>query len=120
MDVQTQAFHAFPMGKQRKRPKPAAPKVHERLQITEALAALGKTQAWLAEQTGYSDGYISLLNKGKRRANQEVVRIFEAALKVPAGTLTSSTLDPELVATWGNMTPAEQARLVRAVKDPKD
>lgn len=91
------------------------------------------TQAQLADEIGITEGYLSSLESGHQRYNQDVLEKAAAALKVPEGWLLSrrpvpddaganaDLADPDVAATVISQLPeTERRRLGIYIKSLKD
>lgn len=110
------AHETSPMAKATKPlPAPGRPQWN-RLYIKERLdKKTGRTQAWLAEQTGFSVPYVSLILSGKRPYNQRFEEACEAALGVPRGALRRPPSQIELQRTLENLDQSERRDLANAL-----
>lgn len=118
MDLCMPAFETLPMAKSQKPLPPPPPAQWNRLFIRERLdKKAGKTQAWLAKESGYSEPYISLLCGGRRPYNQKVEEDLEAALKVPRGALRHPPRKNEIREAVQSMDDDDRAELANALID---
>lgn len=115
------ALETLPMAKDRKTLPPPPRKLWKRLFISERLdKKAGKTQAWLAEETGLSEPYISLLKTGKRPYNQRTEELLEAAFKVRPGALRHPPAASELRQRLSEMDDTERNAFADALGELLD
>jgi transcriptional regulator with XRE-family HTH domain len=81
----------------------------------------GYTQERLAEMTNMSVGYLSDLEKGKRRYNQDHLEVLAEALRCePADLIMRDPTDPEgLWSIYDDLQPVERRQLVEIGKTLK-
>lgn len=92
------------------------PKAWKPLKIAAWLEFLGKSQTWLADQTGYSEPYISLLAAGRKRHNQDVEEAFEKALGLDPGSLRREPSTDDIWSIWQTLTPDQKKHATRIIK----
>lgn len=113
--------HTFRMVKSVKPATPARP-TWRRLFIADWLAFFDKNQTWLAEATGYSEPFVSLIINGKRPYNQRFLEKVGAAMRIPEGWLFFAPAGEHVWALWNDLTPEQQrqgAAILKALRDPK-
>jgi DNA-binding XRE family transcriptional regulator len=81
----------------------------------------GYTQERLADMIGSSKGYISDLERGERRYNQELLEgLAEALMCEPADLLMRDPSQPDGIwSIWDQLKPVEQAQVVEIAKTIK-
>lgn len=81
----------------------------------------GYTQERLAEMTGMSVGYLSDLEKGKRRYNQDLLETLATALQCePADLLIRDPSDPDGIwSIWDTLRPVERSQVVEIARTLK-
>jgi transcriptional regulator with XRE-family HTH domain len=81
----------------------------------------GYTLERLAEMVGMSVGYLSDLEKGKRRWNQDHLEAFATALQCePADLIIRDPSDPDGIwSIWDQLKPAERQQVVEIAKTLK-
>jgi transcriptional regulator with XRE-family HTH domain len=81
----------------------------------------GYTQERLAEMTGMAVGYLSDLEKGNRRYNEDHLEALATALQCePADLLIRNPSDPEGIwSIWDQLRPVEKSQVVEIAKTIK-
>lgn len=118
MDLRMTLVETLLMAK-REKPLPAPERPQwNRLYIKERLdRKAGRTQEWLASQTGFSTPYISLILNGKRPYNQRFEEACEAALGVEKGALRHPPNQSEMRRLLQNLDDDERKNLAQALID---
>lgn len=80
--------------------------------LREVREDLGLTQKQLAERSGYTHGWISVIERDTERPTKRFLRDMEMALGVPLGTWSREWVDRRKLGDTGDklMTPTEVAR----------
>ena len=102
-------------------PAPAS-RVWKKLPIDQWLLFFGKTQTWLAEQTGYDESYVSLLIAGKKRYNQDVIEAVARALGIPDAMLFSPPASQDFWTLYNELSENDRraaAAIVRGLRDSR-
>lgn len=78
----------------------------------------GLTQEQLGERVGVSHGYLSKIENGERRYNQEMLESIAEALNTdPASLLMRDPADPEGIwSVWENVPAVERTRAIEMLR----
>jgi transcriptional regulator with XRE-family HTH domain len=112
--------HHLPMVKRRKPIARTIEAARTGLPIVAWLKFSGKSQTWLAEETGYSEPYISLLASGKKRYNQDHLERFSEVLGIQPSMLLHKPTEEDFWSLWNSLSVDQRRRakaLVKAIRD---
>ena len=90
------------------------------LPIDEWLTFMGRTKAWLASETGYSEPYISLISSGKKRYNQDNIERIAAALGIHPSQLHHKPTEQDFWSVWQSLDSEQRRRAAAMVKAFRD
>src|SRR5688572_28665938 len=116
MDVHSFLPDSLPMAKKRIPSKSTghAARKFGRLYVLEWLEMLDLTQASVADRTGLTEGFISLLANGKKQFTQETLEKVARAMGVePAGLLYFPPMERPVWDKWHRLDPTERRRFMR-------
>lgn len=116
MDPVALPLQSLPMAKARRPTAKPKERRQEAIFLNEWLLFRDKSQTWLAERTGYSEPYISLLANMHKRMNLDVQSAFEKALGIERGALLRRPLTDDIWAIWQTLSEEERKRLTAVAK----